>query len=61
MILVCAECGTKSKGNARDWRALLTDGEFEPEEVATYCPDCARYEFDDYSTLITLPSHSSTR
>ena len=35
------------KASARDWRALLTDGEFEPEEVAIYCPDCARKEFDD--------------
>jgi hypothetical protein len=46
-ILVCVECGNESEGSARDWRALLTDGEFEPEEVATYWPDCAREEFDD--------------
>ena len=45
--LVCVECGKNAEGSARDWRALLTDGEFEPEEIAIYCPDCPRKEFDD--------------
>jgi hypothetical protein len=29
----------------RGWRAFLTDDEFEPEEVAILCPDCAEREF----------------
>jgi hypothetical protein len=45
--LECIECGNQSEGSARRWRALLTDAEFEPIEVATDCPDCARKEFDD--------------
>jgi hypothetical protein len=46
-ILVCVECEAESEERARGWRALLADAEFEPEEAATYCPDCARKEFDD--------------
>jgi hypothetical protein len=47
LVLECVECGKKSEGMARGWRGLLTDDEFEPQEVATCCPDCARKEFDD--------------
>ena len=44
-VLECIECGARSEGAAHGWRALLTDGEHEPEAVAVYCPDCAREEF----------------
>ena len=37
-VLVCAECGKESEGGAHGWRALLT----VDDELATYCPDCAR-------------------
>lgn len=41
--LVCVECGVSSEGSARGWRALLT----VDDEIATYCPECARKEFGD--------------
>lgn len=41
--LRCVECGVESEGSARGWRAPLT----VDDEVATYCPDCARKEFGD--------------
>lgn len=41
--LECVECGVVSEGSARDWRAFLTID----DEVATYCPDCAREEFGE--------------
>lgn len=40
--LVCVECGVRDDGE-RGWRAYLT----VDDEVATYCPDCARKEFGD--------------
>jgi hypothetical protein len=40
--LTCAECDTAAADDASRWRAYLTDD----EEVAVYCPDCARLEFD---------------
>lgn len=43
LALVCVECGAESEGSARDWRALLT----VDDKIATYCPECARKEFDD--------------
>jgi hypothetical protein len=46
--LVCAECGGASPPDARDWRALLTVGDEDAEdveEVAVYCPECAAREF----------------
>lgn len=42
-VLVCAECGKESEAGARGWRALLT----VDDELATYCPDCAREECGD--------------
>jgi hypothetical protein len=42
-VLVCAECGKESEGGARCWRPLLT----VDDELATYCPDCAREDFGD--------------
>jgi hypothetical protein len=39
--LVCEACGDASTGLARGWCALLT----VDNEIATYCPDCARAEF----------------
>jgi ribosomal protein L44E len=47
LVLECVECGKQSERSARGWRGFLTDGEFEPQEVGTYCPHCARKEFDD--------------
>jgi hypothetical protein len=48
----CVECGRKSRGDATDWRAYLTE---DPEghndagvgvlEAVVYCPDCAEHEF----------------
>jgi hypothetical protein len=37
-VLVCEACAKESEAGARGWRALLT----VDDEVATYCPDCAR-------------------
>ena len=41
-VLVCVECERESDESARGWRALLT----VDDEVAIYCPECAREEFD---------------
>jgi hypothetical protein len=43
--LVCVECGLVSEGNARGWRAFLTDD----DQAAIYCPDCAEREFSAMS------------
>jgi hypothetical protein len=44
--IVCGECGRPSSDEeARGWCAYLTDD--EPPEVALFCHDCARAEFDD--------------
>jgi hypothetical protein len=48
-MLQSEECGRRATTDeeARRWRAYLTvveDG--ESEEVAVYCPDCARREFE---------------
>jgi len=43
--LQCYECPAISVRFERGWRAFLTDDEFEPEEVAILCPDCAEREF----------------
>jgi len=42
-VLACVECGKRAEGSARGWRALLT----VDDEVATYCPECAREEFGE--------------
>jgi hypothetical protein len=43
--LVCVECSTVSDDAAIGWRACLTDDEYEPTAVATFCPQCAKREF----------------
>ena len=43
LVLECVECHRRSEGSARAWRAFLT----VDNEIATYCPDCARKEFGD--------------
>jgi hypothetical protein len=48
-LLRCEECRkqARTEEKARRWRAYLTVvEEDEPEEVAAYCPDCARREFE---------------
>ncbi len=48
LFLRCIECGTRSTGVARGWRAYQIP---DPEdtaatpEVAVYCPACAEREF----------------
>ena len=41
--LRCVECGRPDRDGEKGWRAYLTID----EQVAVYCPDCAREEFDD--------------
>ena len=40
---VCVECRKEAERGARGWRMYLTID----DEVAVYCPDRAREEFDD--------------
>jgi hypothetical protein len=40
--LVCEECGATATGAARGWRTYL----ILDNQVATYCPECAREEFE---------------
>jgi hypothetical protein len=45
----CEECerGPRSEEEPRRWVGILTVvEEGEPEEVAVYCPDCAKREFE---------------
>lgn len=46
--LRCAECLAESDQEARGWIALLAEDVhgLEPISVATFCPECARVEFD---------------
>ncbi len=48
MTLVCVECGLRSE-TAPAWRAYLAGDprEAADDEVAIYCPDCAKREFGD--------------
>jgi hypothetical protein len=39
--LVCVECGRLSRENELGWTARLT----VDDEVAVYCPECDRREF----------------
>jgi DNA-directed RNA polymerase subunit RPC12/RpoP len=39
--VVCVECGRESEGDARGWRAFLTD----TDEPAVYCAACGEREF----------------
>jgi len=47
VVLTCLECGVRSDGNARGWRALIPYF-FEDDEtpdLSLYCPSCAEREF----------------
>ena len=50
-MLKCEECGRQpaTEEEALRWRAYLTAAldEGEPNEVAVYCPECAKQEFED--------------
>lgn len=41
----CLECGRSWLDLSERWRIYLLSGESPPEPL-TYCPDCARREFD---------------
>ena len=45
--LSCFECSAVSDEFERGWRGFLTDGEFEPPEVAILCPACSEREFGE--------------
>jgi hypothetical protein len=47
--LACVECGATADQDAEGWRMYRADlpDEDEQPELAAYCPDCARGEFDD--------------
>jgi hypothetical protein len=45
LIPRCVECGAVRLPTDEDrWKAYLTDD--EPPELAVYCPECARREFN---------------
>jgi hypothetical protein len=49
-MLRCEECGEEANyggGGARLARIPNRDRRGEPEEVVVYCPDCARWKFED--------------
>jgi hypothetical protein len=43
--LRCVECGRTDRDSEKGWRAYLT----VDDQVATYCPECAREDLDDGS------------
>ena len=43
--LRCLECGQRWIEETERWRVYLSHE--EPPQTLTYCPDCARREFDD--------------
>jgi hypothetical protein len=45
LSLRCAECSRRWDDASERWRVYFTDD--EPPKPVTYCPDCARREFDD--------------
>jgi hypothetical protein len=45
LALRCQECGRRWNDPAERWRVYFTSD--EPPESASYCPECARREFDD--------------
>ena len=47
--LACVECGRRSAGRARGWRAYLVESDDNPllDEVVCYCASCAMREFGD--------------
>ena len=47
-VLICVEC-TATTADGYGWRAYLTVGDEDAEdveEVAVYCPDCGAREFE---------------
>ena len=46
-INACVECGRRSAGRARGWRAYLVESDDNPllDEVVCYCASCAMREF----------------
>jgi hypothetical protein len=42
--LTCIECGRIAQGDASGWRSYPTND----DELAIYCPDCAKEEFGGY-------------
>ena len=43
--LHCEECGQRWDDPVERWRVYFSDD--DPPEPATYCPDCAKQEFED--------------
>jgi hypothetical protein len=43
LTFVCVECGLRPEGDARGWRAFLTDD----DQAALYCRECAEREFGE--------------
>ncbi len=41
--LVCSECGRTWDNPSERWRVRITDA----DEAVSYCPECARRNFDD--------------
>jgi hypothetical protein len=45
--LVCVECGRRTTGPEKEWRAVLAGGVEDELEVAVCCPACAEREFGE--------------
>jgi hypothetical protein len=45
LSLRCIECGCRWNDAAEHWRVYFTSD--DPPEPVTYCPECARREFND--------------
>jgi hypothetical protein len=45
LSLRCVECHERWDDETERWRVYFTDD--DPPKPVTYCPDCARREFDD--------------
>ena len=43
--LRCEECGERWDDPTERWRLYFTEN--DPPQPATYCPDCAKREFED--------------
>ena len=52
MNLICEECGRQADVVAHAWRTVLTNEDDGSIQTATYCPECARREFDDQETKL---------
>jgi len=42
---LCEECKRRWDEPSERWRVYFTDD--EPPRLASYCPECAQWEFDD--------------